>query len=368
MPASAQDSAIHGALFGDAELARLFSDSAELRAMLLVEGALARAQGALGLIPETAAAFIDRAAREVLVDPSALAGPAAQNGVPVPGFVAAARAAMQAPEHAAWLHYGATSQDIMDTALVLRLRQALAIIDDRLAGLIRALGRLAGDHADLPMMARTYGQDAVPTSFGATVATWGTPLIRHRDRLAELRPRLLVVSLSGAAGTLSAMGPRGPQVRAGLAEALGLSDPGESWHAARDRMAELAGWCAGLSGSLVKLGDDVIAMAATARGEIGLGATGGSSTMPQKRNPVGPSALVALGRMAQTLADAVQGDGEFCVGLRSALLRACGTADSPRAHARLFAGAGIVAGSDPDAELVETRIKLRALLAPLTEI
>jgi 3-carboxy-cis,cis-muconate cycloisomerase len=115
-----------------------------------------------------------------------------------------------------------------------------------------------------------------------------------------------VVSLSGAAGTLSAMGRKGPQVRAGLAEALGLGDPKESWHSARDRVAEFAGWCAGLAGSLGKIGEDLVLMAGSDRAEVGLGATGGSSTMPQKANPVGPSALIALAELALALNAAVQ--------------------------------------------------------------
>jgi 3-carboxy-cis,cis-muconate cycloisomerase len=305
MPASPLDSALYGRLFGDDELARLFTDSAEVRAMLLVEGALAKAQGQLGLIPETSAAFLHRASMEIEVDPAGLAEATGRNAVPVPGLVAAARKAVEAPEHAAWLHYGATSQDIIDTALTLRLRQAIALYESRLSRLVAALGRLAEAHAELPMMGRTYGQDAVPTSFGAHMAIWGAPLLRHRDRLAELKPRLLVVSLSGAAGTLSAMGPRGPEVRAAMAEALGLGDPDESWHAARDRFAEFAAWCGGLMASLGKLAEDLILMASSPRGEVTLGASGGSSTMPQKQNPVGPSALAALARLAAALSAAL---------------------------------------------------------------
>jgi 3-carboxy-cis,cis-muconate cycloisomerase len=305
MPASPLDSALYGKLFGDAELARLFSDTAEVRAMLLVEGALAKVQGQLGLIPETSGAFLHRAAMEVQIDPAGLAEATGRNAVPVPGLVAATRKALEAPEHAAWLHFGATSQDIVDTALVLRLGQTIALYEARLPAVTGALGRLAEAHAELPMMARTYGQDAVPSSFGAQVAIWGAPLLRHRERLAELKPRLLVVSLSGAAGTLSAMGPKGPEVRAALAEALGLGDPGESWHAARDRVAEFAFWCAGLMASLGKLAEDLILMTSSPRGEVVLGAAGGSSTMPQKQNPVGPSALAALSQLAQALAGAL---------------------------------------------------------------
>ncbi|MDT1063978.1 adenylosuccinate lyase family protein [Paracoccus sp. CPCC 101403] len=309
MPASAADSAIYRQLFSDEASAALFTDSAEIRAMLLVEGALARVQGGLGIIPETAAAYIDRSSREVQIDPSALAVETATNGVPVPALVAAFRKAMQAPEHAQFLHWGATSQDIMETALALRLRRLIEIWDDRLGQLIRSLGELAETHAELPMAARTYGQAATPTSFGAVVAGWGHPLMRHRDRLAALRPQLATVSLGGAAGTLSAMGSEGPAVRSALAEALGLADPGHSWHAERDRIDGFAAWMAGVCVSLGKMGEDLILMTQSGIEEIRISGAGGSSTMPQKQNPVGPSVLVALARQSVALAGAMQGAG-----------------------------------------------------------
>lgn len=309
MPASPADSALYRGLFSDDETAALFTDSAEIRAMLLAEGTLARVQGEVGLIPETAAAFIDRSAREAQIDPSALAAETAINGVPVPALVAAFRKAMEAPDHARYLHWGATSQDIMETGQALRLRRVMAIWDTRLAELARELARLARTHADLPMAARTYGQAATPTSFGAVVAGWGQPLLRHRARLAAVRDDLAVVSLSGAAGTLSAMGEEGPQVRAKLAAALGLVDPGHSWHAERDRIGAFGAWMAGLTASLGKIGEDLILMAQTGVAEVVIGGAGGSSTMPQKQNPVGPSVLVALARQVIALSAALQGAG-----------------------------------------------------------
>jgi 3-carboxy-cis,cis-muconate cycloisomerase len=309
MPASPADSTIYRDLFGDAETAALFTDSAEVRAMLLVEGALARVQGALGLIPADAAAFIDRASREVQIDPSALASETARNGVPVPGLLAAFRKAAEAPDLMRWLHWGATSQDIVDTALALRLRRVLDLWETRLTALIAALGKLAAAHADLPMAARTYGQAATPSTFGAQVASWGRPLLRHRDRLQALRNDVLQVSLSGAAGTLSAMGAKGPQVRATLADALGLSDPGASWHSERDGIAALGAWMAGLSATLGKMGEDLILLTATGLSEVRITGAGGSSTMPQKQNPVGPSVLVALARLVIGLSATLTGAG-----------------------------------------------------------
>jgi 3-carboxy-cis,cis-muconate cycloisomerase len=227
--------------------------------------------------------------------------------VVVPALVKAMRRALGAPEHAQYLHWGATSQDIMETGLILRLRQVLAIFEARLRGLAGALGVLAASHADLPMAARTYAQAAVPTSFGAVAAAWGGPLIRHLDRLAELKPRLLTVSLAGAAGTLSAMGPRGPAVRAALAEALDLADPGASWHAERDRTGELAGWLVLVLGTLGKMGEDLILLTQSGIGEVRLASGGGSSTMPQKVNPVLPSLLAALARHGAGLNATLQG-------------------------------------------------------------
>lgn len=307
MPASPADSALYRGLFGDEDTARLFTDAAEVRAMLLVEGALARVQGALGLIPAEAAAFIDRAAQEVVLDPAAMAQGVARDGVPVPAFLQAFRKAANAPDLMAFVHWGATSQDIIDTAMALRLKRVMEIWDRRLIALVAALGEMAEAHADLPMVARTWGQAATPTSFGVLVASWGRPLLRHRARLAAVREAVMQVSLSGAAGTLAAMGPKGPEVRAGLAAALGLADPGASWHADRDGIVALAGWMAGVTGSLAKIGADVVTLCQTGIGEVVLDGAGGSSTMPHKANPVGPAALVSLARVVAGLDGVVQG-------------------------------------------------------------
>ena len=310
MPASPIDSALYRDLFGDPEVATLFTDSAEIRAMLVVEGALAKAQGALGLIPDTAAAAIHRDAMEVIIDPAGLARDTGQNAVPVPALVAAFREAMQAPDHAQYMHWGATSQDIMETGLKLRLRQALTISETRLKTVSKSLGKIAENHATLPMAGRTYGQIATPTSFGAVVAHWGEPLLRHLDRLAEIKPRLLTVTLAGAAGTLFAMGRDGPRVRAAVAEALGLSDTDASHHSTRDHMAELASWCVLVTGSLGKMGEDLSLITQSEVAEVSLGRAGASSTMPQKQNPVAAVTLVALARTATAL----------CTGLQSALI------------------------------------------------
>ena len=309
MPLSPAASPLYDRLFGDNETAECLDDRAEVEAMLAVEAALAEVQGALGVIPTEAAALLGPACRGLDLDPAALAVQTGVDGVPVPALLAATRKALGGPEHSQYLHWGATSQDIMDTALALRLKRLLSLWEGRLDALLHGLAELAESHAELPMAARTYGQAATPTSFGALVASWGRPLLRHRARLQDLKPDLLLVSLSGAAGTLSAMGPKGPEVRAALAQALGLSDPGHSWHAEREGVGAFATWMAGLVASLGKMGEDLLLLTQTGIGEVALEGAGGSSTMPQKQNPVGPSVLVALARQANGLAAVMMSAG-----------------------------------------------------------
>jgi 3-carboxy-cis,cis-muconate cycloisomerase len=307
MAASVFDSPLYSRLFPSGEVGRLFTDSAEVRAMLLVEGALAKAQGALGVIPETAAAYIHRAAMEVQIDPAALAAPTGQNGVSVPGLVAAFRTAMEAPEHAQYAHWGATSQDIIDTGLMLRLGRMLALQEEMLTDTLKALGRLAADHAATPMAARTYGQHATPTSFGATVAHWGSPLLDLLGELPALRQSTLWVSLSGAAGTSAALGPKAQETRAALAAALNLADPQRSWHSDRGPILRLADWQTRLALALGKMAEDLLLLTQTGMAEVSLGAAGASSTMPQKQNPVLPSAMAATARQAAGLNATLQG-------------------------------------------------------------
>jgi 3-carboxy-cis,cis-muconate cycloisomerase len=303
------DSALYRDLFGDAELHRLFSDTAEVRAMMLVLGALAKAQGAAGVIPEVSGRFLHRAMMEAQVDPAGLAEATGRNGVTVPGLVETLRKSLDAPEHAQYLHWGATSQDIQDTALMLRMRQALALIEARMGSALSMLAGLAEAHAETVQAARTYGQVATPSSFGAMAASWGGPLLRLHDRLGPLRARCLCVSLSGAAGTATMLGPEPAALRAEVARALGLGDPGGTWHASRDRIGEIAGWLADLTVACGKAGGDLTILARSEVGEIALPGAGASSTMPQKQNPVAPSVLVALARVAPAQAAVLQGAG-----------------------------------------------------------
>ncbi len=295
MAASVFDSPLYAQLFTTGDAGRLFSDTAAIRAMLLVEGALAKVQGALGVIPELSAAAIHRASLEIQVDPGAIAKATGENGVSVPGLLAQFRAEMQAPEFAQHVHWGATSQDIIDTALMLRLRQALTLAETDIKAIVSSLADAAHEHKTLPMPARTYGQHATPTTWGAVLAEWGMPLIAALDELEAVRASSLFVSLSGAAGTASALGPKAAQTRADLAQALGLNDPKRSWHVDRSPILRIADWQGRVMAALSHIAQSTIGLTMTGIEEIALGTSGASSTMPQKQNPVGPSAIIALG-------------------------------------------------------------------------
>jgi 3-carboxy-cis,cis-muconate cycloisomerase len=295
MTTSPFDSAVFGPLFGDPAMAALLADDAQVRAMLTVEAALARVQGRLGLIPADAAARLAEVADCLEPDLAAIGAGTARDGVPIPALIKALREGVGA-RAAAYVHWGATSQDIIDTGLVLRLKEALTLLSGRLEAVIAALTAQAAAHRGLVMAARTRSQIATPTTFGLKVATWLAPLLRHRDRLAQLRPRLEVVQLGGAAGTLAALGDHGIAVMEGLAAELGLAAPPLPWHGQGDTMAELGGWLSLLTGSLGKMGEDLVLLGQAEIGELTVGGGGGSSTMPNKSNPVAAETLVALAR------------------------------------------------------------------------
>lgn len=282
---------MHG-LFSDPEIARLFADTAVVRALLIVEGALAKVQGEAGVIPADAAAYLHRASLEVQIDPAGLAVETARNGVCIPALVAAFAKEAQAPDVTQYFHWGATSQDIIDTGLALRLRQVLTLLGERLDAVLILLADLAEAHAETAMPARTYGQIATPTTFGALVAIWGGGLLTVRDEVPGIRDAVQIVTLNGASGTLSVMGDRGPAIRAALARVLGLHDPQSSPHADRAHMLALAGWANRVLRACDKIAVDLLAL--TRDGSVALGGGGSSSTMPQKANPVGPSVVRAL--------------------------------------------------------------------------
>ncbi|MGY2894249.1 3-carboxy-cis,cis-muconate cycloisomerase [Deinococcus sp. UYEF24] len=294
----AGDSRLYSPLFGDTELAALLSDEASVTRMVQTEAALARVQARLGLIPAEAAGAISELEGSFVPDLDALATGVAYDGLPIIALLKQLRQNLD-PEAAPWLHWGATTQDVLDTALILGLREVLEVLEGRLLAVVRALASLADLHRHTVMAGRTHSQQALPITFGLKVAGWLAPLLRWHERLTQLRPRLLVVQFGGAAGTLASLGTSGLEVQEALARELGVGVPLLSWHTGRDTLAELAGWLSGCSGSLAKMSQDVILLTQTEVAEVRESADtsrGGSSTMPQKSNPVISELVVAAAR------------------------------------------------------------------------
>lgn len=280
-------------LLSDPAVNEALADEAAMAAMVRVEAALAAVQGRLGVIPETAAARICEALQDFTADFTAIGADAAVTGVPTVEFVAQLRRHVGG-EAATYVHWGTTSQDIIDTGFLLQAQAVLDTADRRLAGIVAKLKTLADAHRTTPMAGRTRSQQALPIGFGLKAARWAQPLIGHRERLAQLRPRVLQVQFGGAAGNLSALGPDGFAVADALAEELGLAPAAANSHVARDGIGELAAWLALVTGSLGKIGRDVALMAMTEVGELADSAGGGSSTLPQKANPIAAETLTAL--------------------------------------------------------------------------
>lgn len=283
------------ALFGDAELGAVMGAEAQISAMLQVEAALARVQGRLGVIPPEAAAEIGDIADGLSPDPVSLLVGTARAGIAAQAVVGALKEACG--EVGQYAHFGATSQDVQDTGLILQLREAMAVIEGRLNALSTLMATRAAEFADLTIPARTRFQVAAPTTLGAKIAVWRAPLPRNLARLDEMRPRLLNVSLYGAAGTGAALMPETAAIRAALATELGLAAPDVPWHATRDGIIELGSWLSLATGVLGKIGVDLIQLGQSEIAEVSAGTGGGSSTMPQKSNPVAAEALVSLARL-----------------------------------------------------------------------
>lgn len=282
---------LHGILWRDEEIARLFSAEAEIAAMIDYEMALAKAQAGCGVISPEAAGAITELRERFVPDHGKLAAGIKRDGVAVPELIRQLREAL--PEaHRAAVHQRATSQDVIDTALVLRLKTSLTVYEARLDGILGELDRLACEFGAVEQMARTRMQDALPIRAGDRIAAWRAPLRRHQERLAELKPRLLVLQWGGPVGT-----DRGPWLDS-LAGALGLGAAPESWHTARGNLAEFGAWLSLVTGALGKIGQDIALMAQI--GEAAIEGAGGSSAMPHKQNPVGAELLVAMARYNAT--------------------------------------------------------------------
>lgn len=297
----------------------VFSDEVLARRYVDVEVALARAEAAVGVISSVAAAEIARRAEALTVDLPKLKAETDIVGYPIVGIVH--QLASGAGDAGGYVHWGATTQDIMDTATVLQLREALALVETDLISLDATLAALAAKHRDTVMAGRTHLQHALPVTFGFKAAVWLSMIRRHRSRLDQLRPRLLVAQFSGAAGTLASLGDKGLEVQAAFARELGLSQADITWHVARDGIAEVGAFLGLVTGSLAKIAVDVMLMMQTEIGEAFepfVKGRGSSSTMPQKRNPISCEMIVALAKAVRAqvglLLDAMATDHERATG------------------------------------------------------
>ncbi|MFD2261429.1 3-carboxy-cis,cis-muconate cycloisomerase [Lacibacterium aquatile] len=285
--------------FTTSAMAAIFAADAQLAALLRVEAALAKAQEACGVIPPGVAAEISKLGPSAIDHAALTAGLMRGGNLAIP-LVKQLQEKLPA-DAARFVHWGATSQDIIDTALVLQMAEALHLIEAELHLLRDRLAVLADSHVRDPMVGRTLLQQAVPTTLGLKIAGWLAALDRDAARLDDARPRLLTLQLGGAAGTLASLGDKGPPVADAMAANLELSNPPLPWHGTRDRIAEAGSLLALLIGSLAKMARDFALMAQTEIAEAFEGDAGGSSAMPHKANPVSCARILACHARAPNL-------------------------------------------------------------------
>ena len=300
MSISPFDHPLLSGLLGDEEVARCFGIEAEVEAMLAFETALALAEAAEAVIPLEAGEATERALAGFSPDLMRLRAGTTQDGVVVPELVRQVRASLGDP-HGAHVHFGATSQDVIDTGLALRLARVLDILSGRLGGLCEQLDALSARDGTIETMAHTRMQVAIPVPAARKIESWRAPLSRHLARLDAVKREVLVLHLGGAAGTLDKLGDRGAAVARRMAVDLGLRIVPTPRHSERDGIASLASWLSLVTGSLGKMGQDIALLAQSEVGEVRLASGGGSSAMPHKVNPVGAEVLVALARFNGTL-------------------------------------------------------------------
>jgi 3-carboxy-cis,cis-muconate cycloisomerase len=320
MPATVIDSAIFGNIFGTEAMRQVWSDENRTRKYLEVEAALARVQARLGIIPEKAAAEIVRNCKLEKIDLQKLRTQTERIGYPVLGVVQQL-VELCADDLGEWCHWGATTQDITDTATVLQIREGLELIEKDLQAIADSMADLARRHRDTPMIGRSNLQQAVPVTFGYKMAGLLSAIERHRVRLAELRPRVLMGEFAGAAGTLASLEKGALETQAGLMKELGLAQPVIAWHTIRDNIAEVGCFLGLVTGTLGKLAMDVKLMMQTEVGEVYepfAHGRGSSSTMPQKRNPISSCYIHACAAMVRqhvaALLDAMVADHERSTG------------------------------------------------------
>ena len=320
MPSTIIDSAIFGDIFSTAAMRRVWSDENRTAKYVAIESALAKVQGALGLIPSDAAAEIVRVCHIENIDMVKLKAQTERIGYPILGVVSQINLLCR-DKLGEFCHWGATTQDITDTATVLQIREALEIVDQDLKALGDALATLARKHRLTPMIGRSNLQQAVPVTFGYKMAGLLAAVERHRERLAQLRPRVLQGEFAGAAGTLASLETGAMETQAGLCAELGLAQPVIAWHTVRDTIAEVGTFLGLVGGTLGKISMDVKLMMQTEVGEVYepyAHGRGSSSTMPQKRNPISSCYIHAqisvLRQHAAAMLDAMVADHERSTG------------------------------------------------------
>jgi 3-carboxy-cis,cis-muconate cycloisomerase len=283
--------------FGTPRMREIFSDYTLISRCIEVEVALARAEARCGVIPTDAADEIAAKCNVATLDFDLLRRETDIVGYPILPLVH--QLVKQCGEAGRYVHWGATTQDIMDTADVLRIRAGLEVIEDDIAALRRILADMAGRYRDTPMAGRTHLQQALPITFGYKAAIWLAMFDRHAERLKQLKPRALVGQFAGAAGTLASLGDKGLEVQRAFCDELGLGVPVSTWHVARDGLAEVINLLGLITGSLGKIALDVMIMASTEFAELYepfVKGRGASSTMPQKRNPISSELMLAAAK------------------------------------------------------------------------
>lgn len=291
---------VFGDLFSTSDMRAAFSEAAWFDRMVEVEGALARAEAAVGVVPADAAQVISQVCETFQPDFAQLKEATERVGYPVLPLVRQIAAA--AGDAGGYVHWGATTQDVMDTALVLQVRAGLDLIEADLERLMVALIAAARAHRDVPMAGRTHLQHALPVTFGFKCANWLASMTRSLERLRQCRARVEQLQFVGAVGTLASLGADGAGVRTALGAELGLSVPAIGWHTARDNLAETACCLGVLTGALGKIATDIVLLMQSEIGEVFepyAPGRGGSSTMPQKRNPVACEYILAAQRNVQ---------------------------------------------------------------------
>lgn len=299
MPSTLIDSDLYKDLFGTESMRVIFSDDSYVDRCVFVEAALAKVQGKIGVIPNDAALEIVKKAAPETINREALKQDMEIVGRVIAPIVKQLTAACG--EHGAYVHWGATTQDIMDTVVVLQIRDAFEIIDRDIENLVGILKRLSHEHRDTLMAGRTAGQQALPTTFGLKSLVWLQELMRHQERLSQCKPRILVGQFGGAVGTLASLGNKGLQVQAALMKELGLTQPLVTWHAARDRFVEICLILTMMTASLGKIATEIGVLMRTEVSEVFEGyvpGRGSSSTMPQKRNPRFAEFIPAISKLS----------------------------------------------------------------------